>query len=123
MFDLNTLSEIAQVMGEGGSLIAAIGGGYWHWVIKPNREFKKNVLSGIATLHEEHAQGIQDVKDFKANSMREQENFKKDILREVDDIKKDQDSMISDLKDRFNKVDAKNEKLLDLIIKYFSEKD
>lgn len=123
MADLNTLSNIAQIASEVGTVIAALGGAYYQYVIKPERKFKEDVLKSITTLENEF-------KSFKENLTGKfgdlEEEFKErdaDELREMDHLEKDFLEFKRDTLDRFHRLDSKSEKLLDLIIKYFTDKE
>lgn len=121
MFDLGSLSNIVSIAtGIGGFLITIIGA-YWQWVIKPNNAFKARVIEDIAKLQTDHIEDVKKLQEFKQDVARTNEDLEKDLLRDVDNVRRDQENFVDDVKDRFNRVDAKNEKLLDLIIKYFSE--
>lgn len=123
MLDLGSLSEIAQIVGEVVGGIITIGGAYYNWVIKPNRAYRAHVDKSIKELED----AVKEVrKHFGEDIKNLQESLKKadeDEQKELNDMDDDFKTFKQDINERLTRIDNKNEKLLDLIIKYFTDKD
>lgn len=118
MIDLTSLTNIFVIAS------STIGGitGFWKVFIAPGRKFRTSINGKLADI-ETRLKGLETgAEKFQESLQAEIDGTDKDFKRDIDDIKKDQKNLEQSLKDHIEKVDAKNDKLLDLIIKYFTEK-
>jgi len=119
MFDLNSLAALAETL----SGVGAAGAALWKFFIAPGRKHRTTVLKRLNDIDARVKSLENDMEKFRESLQAEIDVTDKDLQRDIDDVKKSQQDLRQTLKDHIEKVDAKNDKLLDLIIKYFTDKD
>ena len=108
MVDLSMLTDVLEI----GSVTVGAGGAFWKIFITPSKAFREDISSRIKQLEED---AIESNRHF-------DENYK-DVSKDIQKTNDNLNDLEEDLKDHVEKIDAKNDRLLDLLLKYFSEKD
>ena len=130
MVDLNSLTDWVEIAGGVISGGVALYGVYFKWSVLPEKKFKKDTTDNISALQdsfEDYKKSIdQQFKDFDRDINEKIKDFTKTLedsdkyeQKEIDDFKDD----LKGIYDQIRRVEDKNEKLLDLVIRYFSEKN
>lgn len=119
MLDLSSLSSWAEILSGGGSAVVGI----WKFFIAP-RKRRADALSERLKKIETKLKNLEDTSEKVEKLIKEEVSSVQKVDRfEIDELKKDYENLVKTMNDHIAKVDAKNDKLLDLIIKYFTEKD
>jgi gas vesicle protein len=119
MFDLSSLSNTIQII----SGVGVGATGFWKFFIAPGRKFRADIFKRLNALDERIKKLESDGSKFKDSLQAEIDGTDKDFEHRITQIQKDQDDLKDTLKEHIRTVETKNNQLLDLIIKYFTEKD
>lgn len=130
MVDLSNLSNAVEIGGGVIGVLTTVYGAYYKWVIAPANREKVAQAKAIKDLQDSLELLKSDLKDSKKQLADDISDIKDDIKnldtskqKEIDESKQDFKDLNSDINDRMIRQDAKSERLLDLIIKYFTDKN
>ena len=118
MVDLNSLYEYCEVI----SAMAAAGMGFWKLFITPSKKFKSRTNLLLKNLNDRINTIQVNLDNYEPKLQAEVEELQKEFGRDITDMKDDIKKLNQQFQDQTDKTDAKNDRLLDLIIKYFSGK-
>lgn len=124
MFDLTSVTNWAEIL---GGVASAVGAG-WKLIVAPRKRAKdaqnekiKKVTDRVTKLEASVNDIQKELEDLNKLLKDEIGDVQKQDRFEIDELKKDYDNLTRSIEDRISKIDAKNDKLLDIIIKYFTE--
>jgi len=119
MFDLVSLSNVIQIV----SGVGVGATGFWKIFITPGRKFRADINKRLNAMDERMKKLEADGTKFKDSLQAEIDGTDKDFERDIAQIRHEQDDLKETLRDHIHTVETKNNQLLDLIIKYFTDKD
>lgn len=112
VIDLTSVADLCEL----GSVLVAILGTWWKFFVSPGRKFRAGIIDRLKAVEDKSKS---DMKDFQDNQKLINVQLKEDLK----DTEKELTDLKQDVKDHVIKTDQKNDRLLDLLLKYFTEKD
>lgn len=122
MEDMSFLTNLAQVASGFATATATLIGLYWKFVISPNKKFKNDVMSSLKRLEERLGIVEKDQINLEDDSKADNTQLEAKVMREIEDLRQDQQTLTQSVNKHVDEINRKNEKLLDIIIRYFTEK-
>jgi len=134
MVELNNISEIFQIASEVTGAIIGVGGCVYKFIIAPEKKFKVETSQKITDLisefnihrkhNEEQFRELKGDLNDKINDLsRNLKDSTKDEQKDLHYLREEIKEVSKEINDHIERVETKNEKLLDLIIKYFTDKN
>ncbi len=116
-----TIDHIIQIVfgivGALGTLIAFL----WKFFIVPNAEFKKEVTEKLKNIDFNIISLEKKIDNVRDDGDKVDENLEDKMMKEINGVKEDHEKLVSDVNRHIENFDRKNEKLLDIIIRYFTD--
>ena len=119
MFDLGSLSNLAQI----ASVLVAGGYSLWRLLILPGMKFREKMREELASMQNKIITLEAKINSLECTVTDELQELSEEFKNDLADVHKDHDELRKDMNAHVTKIDSKNEKLLDLIIKYFNKID
>ena len=132
--DASSLSDYINITSGSVTVIGGALGFYLKYVVIPNHNFRKKIMTDLATVQQCNVENLKKIEDNKKDVDKlekvisshektlddEIDNLKENFDKEVANLKENHKELSTSFDNQINRLEDRNEKLLDLIVKYFA---